>query len=253
LNAPAAFRSASNGLHPELWRDASCYPAATINDMRRWAGEFLVRNPQFQVALEELRALWDVTRADSKALAAAKSDAPSSPYRSLAREIAERFGLTSWWQIQFRDSKPLIYPSFKVAPYWLHTRRLKDVPGEWFVGRDDGWGAALVFDLRKPLKPQLAVAEKMLKGTARLGVKPMAGVQRDRKANYQAMLRILDARAQRAPWREIAATLFPRLDEGIALERSKGLYDQARRLRDSGYVHLASLQRRWEGALIRPR
>lgn len=98
-------------------------------------------------------------------------------------------------------------------------------------------GAALVFDLRKPVAPQLRVAEQILKGYGRAGVQRRA--RRDRHANYQAMLRVLDARTFDVSYSEIGRALFPAdLDPA---DRTKKLRQDGERLRDGGYLELAAL------------
>jgi hypothetical protein len=181
------------GYAPENWRDPANYPSRQSTTMRRWAGEFLIRNPEFQAALRALHRLWPRRR--------------GKRYQVTARHVANRFGLTHWGFVLFRGDEPLIYPSFRVAPYSLSSDvHLKGAPGKWFLGEDEGWGAALVFDLRKLIAPQLRVAGELLKASARADLERRA--LRDRQADYQAMLRVLDARAMRVSWMELAQAQY---------------------------------------------
>jgi hypothetical protein len=227
---------------PRGWKNATNYPAQGAS-LHRFAAEFLIRDVAFQQALGELRAQWKETLADPHALKAARTDT-GSPYRQRAREVAERFGLSHWSWIRFRGDEPIIYPRFKVAPYSLWSSvRFDGAPGEWFLGQDEGWGAAVVFDLRKPTAPQLAAAGRLLKRTQRMGVEPLRGLQRNRRANYQGMLRVLDARAASAHWSEIASVIYPRKEKRTAVDSVKKLHKRGLELLNGRYRDLPSLAR----------
>jgi len=216
-----SMRRGTMGYVPEEWRTGAKYPSPDTK-MRIWAGEFLLRNTDFQDALRRLRRL-----------PGPKNDY-RSPYRKRLREIGEQFGLFPSL-ILFLHGEPIIYPAFKNTPYSLRSGvRLAGATCDAFVGEDYGWGAALVFDLRKPIAPQLRTAGRILKGTKRSGVFPLSGAQRDRGAGYQLMLRILDARSVDASWKTIAECIFPgkNLDNGV--DHARKLHKKAVALRDGG-------------------
>ncbi len=213
------------------WTKLEDYPTARGTSMHRWALEFLVRNAEFRKAVEGISKL-----------AGAKSD-PSSAYRRRWREIAERFGIANPVLSAWGGDATMV---FQGSPYHLNSNVcLSGLEGRWFVGPDQGWGAALVFDLRKPIAPQIRAAERMLKGTRRAGVEPLRGAQRDRGANYLAMLRVLDARAAGVRVKMIAKTLFPeranKKQPDSQTDYVKKLFKKAVQLRDGGYQHLPGL------------
>lgn len=213
--------------HNPDWRREADYPPRAGTSMHRWAVEFLQRNSQFREAIKGIGAL-----------PGPRND-PLSPFGRRWREIADEFGIGYPMLTEWGGDTPV---KFKGAPYHLHSDvEFKGARGKWFVGEDYGWGAAIVFDLRKPIAPQIRAAERMLKGTARAGVKALAGAQRDRRADYQAMLRVLDARAEGAKIAEIASALFPKKISASAIDHVKKLHKKAERLRDGDYRHLSSL------------
>lgn len=194
--------------------------------MQRWAFEFLWRNASFQKAIEGIGAL------------AGPRHNSDSPFRRRWRDIAEEFGLDPYIiPADWGGDSPV---HVRVAPYRLLSNvQLHKLPGRWFLGKDEGWGAALVFDLRLPIAPQIRVASRMLKGSRIAGVSARA--QRDRDADYQGMLRVLDARAAEVSWREIGTTLFPKNNDPD--DYAKKLSKAAVRLRDGDYRRLPTLRR----------
>lgn len=201
------------------WKVESDYPSARGTSMHRWATEFLSRNAKF---LTEVKGFAELSKLDR---------------RRRWREIADKFGIAFPVLAAWGGDSTVVFGS---TPYGLQSDVvLGGLKGRWFVGPDHGWGAALVFDLRKPIAPQVRAAERLLKGTRRAGIKPLPGTQRDRRADYQAMLRVLDARALLVPWKAIATEIFPKRSKGI--DYVKKLHRKAVALRNGGYKHLPSL------------
>jgi hypothetical protein len=207
---------------PEQWRDANLYPGPDAS-VDRWATEFLMRNPSFRAAI----------RGISK-LPGPKKD-PASPFRRRWSAIAKEFGIAHPLLRRWGFDSAV---RFSRTPYSLRTVSLTGVEGDWFLGEDYGWGAALVFDLRIPIAPQLRSAERILKGTTRRGVTPLTGAQRSRHADYRVMLQILDARSVKASWREIGEEVFPKKTAENATDHVKKLYRRAVQIRDGGYRRL---------------
>ncbi len=197
--------------------------------MHRWAFEFLRRNQEFE------REIAGISR-----LAGPKND-PHSPFRKRWREIADQFGIAHAVLKEWKLDSPV---RFKVAPYFLESGiGLPSVGGKFFVGADNGSEAALAFDLRRSIAPQLRAAEKLLKGFKRSGVVPTVGAQRDRRANYALMLRTLDARAANVAWATQATVLLPKKTRDSAVDHLKKIHARAKQLRDGGYRHLPALKR----------
>ena len=98
---------------------------------------------------------------------------------------------------------------------------------------------AIVFDPALPIEPQLKRAKAALVGKQgslpHLGGGKAKPEVRPRVENFASYLRVLDAKAVGAGDREIAAVLFPKLDEPDGVRQVQNHYRAAKRIRDVDY------------------
>lgn len=219
-----ATKTGRPAAHIPDWRDEKAYPSATTTSANRWSYEFLTRNPDFVKACEGISKL-----------KGPRND-PSSPFRRRWREIADKFWIA--WPLlpEWGFDSPV---SFKRAPETLRSVRLRDSPGYWFLAEAHEWEVAMAFDLRQSVTRQLTSARRLLDRHQRdKRIELVKGTQRKRDRNYQAMLRILDARDTSETWTSIAKAIFPSKDTDSATALAKKLGKQAERLRDGGYRYI---------------
>ena len=245
------------------WTDAKSYPSRQATSMRRWAWEFLRRNPGYQTDYERWmrnapKDKWPDPAEDlswHECNPPAKSGETLVQYeRRLRREgigphsiTPRHFALGKKYHLRGflpppEDDDP---PRFSTATYgpflggpqsevhWLHGLAAEQV--------------IYVFDLTLSLELQCKRALRLLKGQLNFRRQRNPELYQDRRARenpYQDYLRVLDAAgAGVRDDREIAATLFPKLrntyENGYPIsQRIRKYRTRAAELRDGGYRFL---------------
>jgi hypothetical protein len=126
-------------------------------------------------------------------------------------------------------------------------------PGQNGGFRFSAWEEAVVFDLTKPIEPQISHARDAL--IRKQGVWARRyGLEEDQKPNFRPAewmeyLRILDARGAGVSQKEIGEALFPDLDYGTARDRVRKREKRAKELRDWGYRFVPLLEPTFTDAL----
>jgi len=88
---------------------------------------------------------------------------------------------------------------------------------------------AVLFDLTKPIPPQLTLAKTALHGAQELLTGEKQG-RRKHPTNWPRLLRILDARVQRVTYSEIGRELLRSPDYDVGAALAKQLHNEALRL-----------------------
>lgn len=236
------------------WRKPNEYPKGARVSLRRWAWEFLRRNPAYQAdwlayaeTCREILPSWTPGEAfaDDPAEALRLHDLLHEDERFKAYEPARLPGereaawvvrvekgrivpLDKWYGAKyglrnfanpFSEYRASVYggPDFEAVP-----RTLFVLPGwEGFKGAPTISGnrfRAIGIDLALPIEPQLRDAQAALeRAQARLiedGAIEKWPDKRNRHAEWPYLLRILDAKAAGATLAEMAAELYPHLSDG---------------------------------------
>jgi hypothetical protein len=250
------------------WKDEQAYPRGNKISARRWAWEFLRRNPNYQEDWAKVVARWkeilpnfepDKVLSDNEAAMIEDErfdlfEPPKLPKETDDQWI-ERVGrgfkaplhslLAKKWGLLTMISPALNYPWTIHFESGVAARFVNQHWDGFKLGRMIGPQAAMAFDLTKPLKPQLRAAGVALADRQKyLETKGALKVRRPRlnPEKYPNYLRLLDALAAGAKNSEIAVRLLPTVANAYpkfsAAHRLKDMKSAAIELRDGGYVSL---------------
>lgn len=174
------------------WREADEYPSPDAT-MRLWGWEFLRRR-------DDYRGLWNT-------YAEYAEQGPDGVLRSVTNEVEAlrtRFGLSLMVdpKVQFSDFDlaQMFWPAFG---YGQTIRSPEGADHDRDAGKKP-----IVFDLTRPIEPQLAKARAyLLRIQDECGGRPIS--PKNRIQNWPNFLRVLDARECGATWQFIAETIWP--------------------------------------------
>jgi Family of unknown function (DUF6499) len=206
------------------WRDPAQYPRDR-SPLRQWAWEFLRRNPEYRAGWREhIEPFYDPAwRRDQDV--GAVGPAHGAPADKQA-ELVHHFGLDSFPPSPDDGLPPLFtrtglrYTAEREARMLLH-------PGQ----------IAVIFDLTRPIRRQLAAAKMVFDEEKRRGEIP--GPHRNRIELFAPYLRVLDGVAAGATHSAIGDMLFgDGRSERLSLVRD--YLDAAKKLRDGDYLFIAA-------------
>jgi hypothetical protein len=248
------------------WRDPKAYPPGQGTRMRRWAWEFLRRNPEYHADYDRwLRnASRDKRPGPDEDLSSHACDPPSREGETLAEYEARMAAEGHQWQYTSMDF--VLRRKYHIAMGALPAPE-DDVPpifdasttGRFLFGpqRELHWSDGLaadqaiyVFDLSKSLEMQCKRALKVMQAGRERFAKKNPALVRDRRVrsgNYQSYLRVLDATAAGVKDNDIAAVLLPRLENTyangyLAAQTIRNYRKAATELRDGGYRFLPKME-----------
>jgi hypothetical protein len=215
------------------WNDASTYPPRKGTRMRRWAWEFLRRNPDYQADYERwIRNAPQPWPGPDKDLTWYQCDPPALPDETYAQyerrlERAERtfkplylvlrkkYHISGSYIPAPEDDDPPTFTTGAIGPFLFGPQRE--------VHWRDGLAAEqaiYVFDLTGSLEVQCERALQIMRvrRDQLMNSRPDLRDRRVRTDLFQSYLRVLDAFAAGAVAREIAAVLFPKLPNDASTE-----------------------------------
>ena len=218
------------------WRDPAQYPRDC--SLRRWAWEFLRRNPEYRAAWrEQIEPSYDPTfRFQGVGLVGPAHGVPvveqakfmlAPADKQGALEHRHRFGLETFPPSPNDDYPPLFTGT---GLCWTEEReaRMSLYPGQ----------IAVVLDLTRPIKRQMAAVRRLFaEEQKRAGHRG----HRNRIELFASYLRVLDGVEAGATPTEIGAVLFFR-DQSPEQQREqvRDYFDAATRLRDKDYLFIAA-------------
>ena len=194
-------------MHGLNWRNAKDYGHLKALSLRRWAWEFLRRNPEYKVYYKQRYVPGRQTHSLSY-LWVPEAGEKWGVETVFAPEVDAPFIFSNEYGVRIVDAKTV---------HLLHMQ-----PHERMT----------CFDLTKPLTPQLAQAKELLSGEQRRQKKPIKHTKKQSRA-WVMYLRVLDAHHQKAKRKEAALVLFPKFTD--PLEQYSENLKQAKRLMNSGY------------------
>jgi hypothetical protein len=243
------------------WTDASAYPPREGTRMRRWAWEFLRRNPEYQMDYERwirnAPQRWPGPEKDLKWYQCDPPALPGETYAKYERRL-ERAKIT---ERKFKPLNLVLREKYHIALNYIPAPEDDDPPsfttnmtGPFLFGpqREVHWHDGLaaeqaiyVFDLAGSLEAQCERALQIMQVRRDQLVKSRPEL-RDRRARtdrFQDYLRVLDAFAAGARAKDIASVLFPNLlddaSTGYGMSQNVRNYRKAAiELRDGGYRFL---------------
>lgn len=234
---------AANATTKPDWRNPADYPAPEGTSPRRWAWEFLRRNPDY-------RADWEAFANRLRAAAGTRPALALAVRHELNGEIADensRLMLTAWfveheqleegidngrpvrapfdrWLARKWGLRQLENPEGIQPPQWETTTSAISLPGPYAdhltpEGRDRTGKVALTFDVSLPMAPQIESAANYLRIVAdrwqQANPQPPRGrANKTDATSFVEMLRILDADAECTADPDIIAALWPGQDNG---------------------------------------
>lgn len=208
------------------WKKSADYEDLKKLKSDRWAWEFLRRNPNYirkwekelPLELERIKKLLSSPEAkDAPYLEGYRKNTPESshfiiPGRSLS-EYFKRWGILNL--VNPEQDWPFPSPFHQFSSFAHGTVRGGNVGGGKYLNENPfGPYISIVFDITRPLKPQIANAQKVLLENQKNQVKEgkiRVNTVRKHKDNWIEYLRILDAKAEKVKNNEIARDMFPNL------------------------------------------
>lgn len=200
------------------WTDKSQYPDPEQFSLSQWAWEFLRRNPQYQASYAALGLETDqVVR------------------ERLSLQTGSGFGLSGSMIDPHTSALQLSGPIFKSGtPMVIHADNRPF--------QISSFEAAVIIDLRLPLRAQLKLAESPLSEVLFQRIqegKVCASEQPDNRVRvdkYSAYLRVLDARETKSiTFPQVAEKVFPQYNSADGAKVAGNAYMAAVALRDGGY------------------
>lgn len=242
---------------PPNWRDISQYPDWGKLTPQQKAWEFLRRNPQYRTAHAQYTA-----ELKENPSAGSDADPPGEwlqvfanafgtiPPCDPAEPIPEDVELLNW-ETPPDEQRPnhhlTVYYGKDGAAHRedLIEDHLSQVVQDLSeILEDDGVPKTLVFDLGRPIGPQLERAKGILKCEAKaLAINQKLSSHRQRDTHYVLYLRILDAESADIGLKEMAQVLLPDVPnaygtEFLAEKRLRSNLERAHELRDGHYMIL---------------
>lgn len=215
------------------WHDAIQYPDHNKVGILAWCWQFCRRSPAY-------RAFWV-----DEVLPAIQERA--AYHQLVGFPIFDPLAMGVPITVKTTDAMQRFALFYPVDPRDALARPVFQGIGSGGAIKPDEHKLLIGLDLRRPLSPQLALAEQEFRArqhvVQELRVrydlpKLPSSDKRQRTDRYAAYLRTLDGKETGASSPEIAKVLFPRLDPANSLRRIKDFYAAARKLRDGGYRRL---------------
>lgn len=204
------------------WRDPEAYAYTEGLHVHEWAWEFLRRNPDYRAAWEKYQ------------VAAAKGFGASWG-------VTTRFGIS--------DPVDPAIPAPEGVPDWLETvdSVLDQITDEEYVerygdGAPDDLKEIFIFDVGRPIKPQLEIAAAWLRQAQQDALGKILEAPKVRRDNLVLYLRLIDARDQGASIGERGRKLFPSVDEPNQRDSAKSALKTAERMAAEDYKRLLLLE-----------
>ncbi len=198
------------------WRNGQEYPKPDGIDLDHWRWEFLRRSQEYQQD-------WiDVNR---KGPTDTRTWKKKSWHKTL-KALLDKYGLQIVLPdpaLQFPPSLQFRHPAEKV-----HVGSI-DKLGRFTSIRLPPGRAAVLFDIMKPLGPQLTLAKSSLEHAQVLLTGRKHG-RRKHFTHWALLLRILDARSQGVTYSKIGQVLLDIADYNDAAARAKQLHTEALKL-----------------------
>jgi len=215
------------------WTAANAYPRANALRLLQWSWEFLRRSPRYQTLYDELiRPFVDKNDGGFDSDAARNARANMEPRDRNALAIFRReFGV--------RILPPP--PESSVEDYIPEVGWVRVLEGQVNLSLKVT-EIGVVFDLSLPLAPQIEEAARWVEEVAddlrTSGKLPGVAESRNRRNLWPEYLRLLDAAASGATTKDMAAVIYPRLDNDSALQTARNRLKAAQEMRDGGYRHI---------------
>lgn len=217
------------------WRTAEDYSFTKDLPPWRWAWEFLRRNPEYQQdfrdAIHRLNAREGEYAAEAELLDRTGYSIPEGERVKSVPSIQSREKWLLWFYLNPELDVPRVSPFTEFGSLYLWVEGQRPLQDSEVLVR---------VDLRFPIQPQLVLARDQLASRQRNQTRRgdyRRRVPRNQPKKWQLYLRLLDARAVKAPYKEIAAVLFGIDDRSQKDPRTRvdSALRQARRISRSGY------------------
>jgi Uncharacterized conserved protein (DUF2285)/Family of unknown function (DUF6499) len=206
------------------WRDPTQYPRD--RSLRQWAWEFLRRNPEYRAFWREhIEPFYDPTFQfqDVVGVVGPAHGVPANKQAKLVRH----FGLETFPPSP-NDDYPPLFTGTGLRYTAEREARLLLYPGQ----------IAVIFDLTRPIKRQMAAARRVFDEEKKQGKIP--GTHRNRIDQFALYLRVLDGVDAGATPTEIGAVLFGNQSTEQRLFAVRDYRDAAEKLRDKDYLFIAA-------------
>jgi hypothetical protein len=207
------------------WRDPAQYPRN--RSLRSWAWEFLRRNPEYRAAWREhIEPFFDPAFRHRDRDVGLVGPAHHVPADKQA-EVVHRFGLDSFPPSP-DDDRPPRFTGTGLRYTAEHEARMLLHPGQ----------IAVIFDLTRPIRRQLAAAKMVFAEEKQQGGIPEP--HRNRIEQFAPYLRVLDGVVAGATHSAIGAELFENQSTEQRLSRVRDYLDAAEKLRDKDFLFVAA-------------
>ncbi len=205
-------KKVTQGIQPN-WRKAKEYPKSKDLDLLHWRWEFLRRSQEYQRD-------WDrLSRQEATDIHTWKPKVLQEDLKS----VLQKYGLKTVLPNPSHQDPP--YLQFQHLAEQVHIGGVRQKGGFSNIQVPPTQGAVL-FDLTKPIPPQLTLAKTALHGAQELLTGEKQG-RRKHPSHWPLLLRILDARAQRVTYSEIGQLLLGLVYYNEAAARAKQLHTEA--------------------------
>lgn len=240
------------------WKELKDYEFTKTLNSKKWAWEFLRRNPDYikewekELPLELERRkniLSDPETKDCSHLEGYRKNTPESSHFIIRGHSLNKY-FKKWGILNLVNpdqDNPFPDPFNQFPSFEYGTVRGGNIGhGKYINDNPLGPYVSIVFDITRPLKPQFAYAQKILletqKDQAREGKISISKVNKH-KDNWIEYLRILDAKTENISNEEIARVMFPNLSNeypGYAgNEKVRKSLKRAEHLTRKGYREIA--------------
>ena len=198
------------------WRKAKGYPKSNDLDLLHWRWEFLRRNQEYQQ---------DWFRLSSQEAIDIRTWKKSVLHEEL-KTVLHKYGLKMVLPNPADQDPPFL--QFLHLAEQVHIGSVNR-EGRFISIQVPPTQGAVLFDLTKPVPPQLTFAKNALQWAQELLTGRKQG-RRKHPTNWPRLLRILDARVQRVTYSEIGRELLRSPDYDVGAALAKQLHNEALRL-----------------------
>ena len=241
------------------WKELKDYEFTKTLNSKKWAWEFLRRNPEYikewekELPLELERTkilLSDPETKDWPELDGYRKNTPESSHFIIPGQSLDKY-FKKWGILNLvnpAQDNPFPNPFNQFPSYQYGNVRGGNIGYSRYLNDSfpDGPYISIVYDISHPLKPQIANAQKILlkiqKDKVKEG-KTLIDRPKKHKDNWIEYLRILDAKAKNVSNEEIARVMFPNLSNEYPSyagnEKVRKSFKRAEYLTRKGYREIA--------------
>jgi hypothetical protein len=240
------------------WKELKDYEFTQTLNSKKWAWEFLRRNPDYikewekELPLEQARIkklLSDPETKAAKYLDGYRKNTPESSHFIIPGQSLDKY-FKKWGILNLvnpAQDDPFPNPFNQFPSFEYGTVRGGNIGhGKYINDNPLGPYVSIVFDITRPLKPQFAYAQKILletqKDQTKEGKISISKINKH-KDNWVEYLRILDAKAENVSNEEIARVMFPNLSNEYPRyagnEKVRKSFKRAEYLTRKGYREIA--------------